>query len=212
MRRNRQRVPVEYFINNDLNYLQGGVSAMTYMTSTTKTKVAQDDLPGIEDMVPNIWSPVKVAYDKHVLWGISHWREQHKTFYAYARGLQSRHDVYSTKRIMAVTHVKVIRKHGYGYLEYVVGEAKTTSYERLRGRPTAATKNHMILSYDVLIIQKDLILQAGNPIKEILVKLNLPDHRSILTDSKETYKDDLGGTWFQLTHRFIAACSYSTDV
>ncbi|GKE15029.1 hypothetical protein Tco_1422606, partial [Tanacetum coccineum] len=27
-------------------------------------------------------------------------------------------------------------------------------------------------------------LQAGNPIKEILLKLNLPDHRSVLTDSK----------------------------
>ncbi|GKC51441.1 hypothetical protein Tco_1074186 [Tanacetum coccineum] len=27
---------------------------------------------------------------------------------------------------------------------------------------------------------------AGNPIKEILLKLNLPDHRSILTDSKVT--------------------------
>ncbi|GKF86006.1 hypothetical protein Tco_0253833, partial [Tanacetum coccineum] len=26
---------------------------------------------------------------------------------------------------------------------------------------------------------------AGNPVKEILLKLNLPDHRSILTDSKE---------------------------
>ncbi|GJY51663.1 hypothetical protein Tco_0442510 [Tanacetum coccineum] len=36
----RQRVPVEYFINNDLKYLQGGVSTMTYMTSTTKTKAA----------------------------------------------------------------------------------------------------------------------------------------------------------------------------
>ncbi|GJX06903.1 hypothetical protein Tco_0194835 [Tanacetum coccineum] len=28
------------------------------------------------------------------------------------------------------------------------------------------------------------ILQAGNPVKEILLKLNLPDHRSILADSK----------------------------
>ncbi|GKB98541.1 hypothetical protein Tco_0984678, partial [Tanacetum coccineum] len=28
------------------------------------------------------------------------------------------------------------------------------------------------------------ILQAGNPVKEILLKLNLPDHRLILTDSK----------------------------
>ncbi|GKF75586.1 hypothetical protein Tco_0225030, partial [Tanacetum coccineum] len=84
----RQRVPFEYFINNDLKYLQGG-------------------------------SPVKVAYDKHALWGISHWRDQRKTFSGYARGLQSRGDVYSTKRILAVTHVKVMRKHGYEYLEEI---------------------------------------------------------------------------------------------
>ncbi|GJW35510.1 hypothetical protein Tco_0058430 [Tanacetum coccineum] len=108
------------FNNNDLKYLQGGVLTMTYTTSTTKTKAAQYDLPSIEDMVPNIWSPVKVAYDKYTIWGISHWREQHKSFYAYARGMQSRGYVYSTKHILAVTHVKVIRKHGYGYLEEIV--------------------------------------------------------------------------------------------
>ncbi|GJR16498.1 hypothetical protein Tco_0799150 [Tanacetum coccineum] len=90
-----QRVLFEYFINNDLKYLQGGVSTLTYMTSTTKSKASQYDLPGIEDMVPNIWSPVKVSYDRYAIWGISHWREQ-------------------------FTHVKVIRKHGYGYLEEIV--------------------------------------------------------------------------------------------
>nr|GFA10761.1 hypothetical protein [Tanacetum cinerariifolium] len=42
------------------------------------------------------------------------------TFYAYARGIQSRGDVYSTKHILAVTHVSVMRKHGYGYLEEIV--------------------------------------------------------------------------------------------
>nr|GFC37309.1 hypothetical protein [Tanacetum cinerariifolium] len=51
---NRQKVPVDYFFNNDLKYLQGGISTMTYMTSLTKTKAAQYDLLGIEDMVPNI--------------------------------------------------------------------------------------------------------------------------------------------------------------
>nr|GEZ78198.1 hypothetical protein [Tanacetum cinerariifolium] len=70
-------------------------------------------------MTQNIWSPVKVAYDKHVLWGISHWRDQCKTFYGYARGLESTHDVYSTKRIMEVTQVEVMRKHGYGYLREI---------------------------------------------------------------------------------------------
>nr|GEX56584.1 hypothetical protein [Tanacetum cinerariifolium] len=104
-RGNRQSVPVEFFINNDLNYLQGGILTMTYMTCTTKTKAAQYDLPGIKDMVLNIWSPVKVAYDKYALWGISYWIDQRKTFYAYARGIQSRGDVYSTKRILVVTHV-----------------------------------------------------------------------------------------------------------
>ncbi|GJY55580.1 hypothetical protein Tco_0454695 [Tanacetum coccineum] len=67
MSRNHQKVHVDYFFNNDLKYMQGGVSTMTYKTSITKTKAAQYDLPGIEDMVPNIWVPVKVAYDKHAL-------------------------------------------------------------------------------------------------------------------------------------------------
>ncbi|GJU24068.1 hypothetical protein Tco_1162689 [Tanacetum coccineum] len=48
---NCQKVPVDYFFNNDLKYLQGGVSTMTYTTSITKTKAAQYDLPDIEDMV-----------------------------------------------------------------------------------------------------------------------------------------------------------------
>ncbi|GKC43030.1 hypothetical protein Tco_1060752 [Tanacetum coccineum] len=65
MNGNRQIVPVDYFFNNDLKYLQGGISTMTYTSSTNKTKAAQ-----------------------------------------YARGLESSHDVYSTKRILAVTRVK----------------------------------------------------------------------------------------------------------
>ncbi|GJY53700.1 hypothetical protein Tco_0445364 [Tanacetum coccineum] len=40
----------------------------------------------IEDMVPNIWVSVKVAFDRHALWGISHWIEQHKSFYGFKEG------------------------------------------------------------------------------------------------------------------------------
>ncbi|GKA68381.1 hypothetical protein Tco_0768298 [Tanacetum coccineum] len=112
MNGNRQMVPVDYFFNNDLKYLQGGISTLTYTTSTTYTKAAQYDRQGIEDMVPNIWSHVKVTYDKYELWGISHWIKQRKTFYAYARSLESSHDVYSTKHIWIVTQVEVMRKHG----------------------------------------------------------------------------------------------------
>nr|GEZ74916.1 hypothetical protein [Tanacetum cinerariifolium] len=92
---------------------------MTYTTSIMNTEATQCDLPGIEDIVQNIWSLVKVANDKHAVWGISHWRDQCKSFYRYARGLECTHDVYSTKRIMAVTRVEVMRKHGYRYLREI---------------------------------------------------------------------------------------------
>nr|GEV41514.1 hypothetical protein [Tanacetum cinerariifolium] len=63
----RQVVPTDYFINNELEYLKGGSSSSKYATSTTKTKAAKyDNIEGTEDMVPTLWSLVKVAYNKHV--------------------------------------------------------------------------------------------------------------------------------------------------
>nr|GEV10650.1 integrase, catalytic region, zinc finger, CCHC-type, peptidase aspartic, catalytic [Tanacetum cinerariifolium] len=56
----RQVVPTKYFINNDLEYLKGGSSSSKYTTSTTRTKAAEhNNIEGIEDMVPTLWSPVK---------------------------------------------------------------------------------------------------------------------------------------------------------
>ncbi|GKB37394.1 hypothetical protein Tco_0882336 [Tanacetum coccineum] len=46
---------------------EGGSTDRTYTTYLTKTKAVKYDLPGIEYMVPNLWSPIKVAYDKHAL-------------------------------------------------------------------------------------------------------------------------------------------------
>ncbi|GJV11010.1 hypothetical protein Tco_1352551 [Tanacetum coccineum] len=68
--RNRQIVLVDYFFNNDLAYLQGENTDRTYTTSLTKIKAAKYDLKGIKDMVPNLWSPIKVAYEKHALLGV----------------------------------------------------------------------------------------------------------------------------------------------
>ncbi|GJW08039.1 hypothetical protein Tco_1570462 [Tanacetum coccineum] len=54
--RNRQIVLVDYFFKNDLACLQGGSTDRTYTTSLTKKKAAKYDLPGIKDMVPNLWN------------------------------------------------------------------------------------------------------------------------------------------------------------
>nr|GEW39657.1 retrovirus-related Pol polyprotein from transposon TNT 1-94 [Tanacetum cinerariifolium] len=47
-------IPLDHFINNDLVYLSGGVSSLTYATLVTKTKVADyGHIKWIEDLVPN---------------------------------------------------------------------------------------------------------------------------------------------------------------
>ncbi|GKA77961.1 hypothetical protein Tco_0784498 [Tanacetum coccineum] len=169
----RQRVPFEFFINNDLKYLQGGISTMTYTTSTTKTKAAKYDLPGIEDMVPNIWSPVKVAYDRYALWGISHWRQQRKSFYAYARGIQSRGDVYSTKRILAVTHVKVMRKHGYGYLEEIVVRRAANALYRFKEGDFPRLRINDIEDMLLLVVQNRLTNLSGDDVADFAIALRM---------------------------------------
>nr|GEU94047.1 retrovirus-related Pol polyprotein from transposon TNT 1-94 [Tanacetum cinerariifolium] len=99
MNGNRQMVPIDYFFNNDLKYLQGGISTMTYTTSLTKTNATQYDLPGIEDMAQNIWSPVKVTYDKHALW-VTRVEVMRKHRYGYLREIEVRradNDLYTFK-------------------------------------------------------------------------------------------------------------------
>ncbi|GKD46943.1 hypothetical protein Tco_1271588, partial [Tanacetum coccineum] len=53
--------------------------------------------------------------------------------------------------------------------------------------------------------------EDGNPVKKILLKLNLSDHRSILTDSKEYLKMVMEVPDFSCLTRFIATCSCPTD-
>ncbi|GJW78433.1 putative reverse transcriptase domain-containing protein [Tanacetum coccineum] len=99
--------------------LRGGSTDRKYTASITKTKAAKYDLKGIEDMVPMLWSPIKVTYDKHAALGTSHSGPKRQRFYRYATNKVSKHDVYSTKRILAVTNVKVNKWYGYGHLEEI---------------------------------------------------------------------------------------------
>ncbi|GJT88851.1 hypothetical protein Tco_1070568 [Tanacetum coccineum] len=168
-----QRVPFEFFINNDLKYLQGGISTMTYTTSTTKTKAAQYDLPGIEDMVPNIWSRVKVSYDKYTLWGISHWREKRKSFYAFARGMQSRGDVYSTNRILVVTYVSVMRKDRYGYLEEIVVRRADNVLYRFKEDDFPRLRINDIEDMLILVVQNRLSNLSGDDVADFAIALRV---------------------------------------
>nr|GEW11547.1 hypothetical protein [Tanacetum cinerariifolium] len=58
--RGLQVIPQDYFINNDMEYLKGGSLSRKYSTFVTKIKAATYEINWIEDMLRNIWSPVKV--------------------------------------------------------------------------------------------------------------------------------------------------------
>ncbi|GJX17015.1 hypothetical protein Tco_0217847 [Tanacetum coccineum] len=81
--------------------------AEKYSTSVTKKRQGAKDygaIKWIEDLVPNsMWSQVIVNYDKFALWGISHWGKKRRQFYAFAITRESARDVYSKRRIIAVT-------------------------------------------------------------------------------------------------------------
>nr|GEW27641.1 DNA-directed DNA polymerase [Tanacetum cinerariifolium] len=61
-----------------------------------------------------------VACNKHAVWGTYHRGSKQQRFYAYACHWKSPHDVYSKRRIITVTSVKVMRWYDYGYLEEIV--------------------------------------------------------------------------------------------
>ncbi|GJU54073.1 hypothetical protein Tco_1227787 [Tanacetum coccineum] len=117
--RGRQVLPFDHFINNDLAYLCGGVSSRTYATSVTKTKAADySHIKWIEELVPNaMWSQTTFNYDKYDLWGISYWGRKRKQLYGFAINRESARDVYSRRRIIAVTKLQIVEWHGYKHLD-----------------------------------------------------------------------------------------------
>ncbi|GKF25821.1 hypothetical protein Tco_0081715 [Tanacetum coccineum] len=126
MNRNHQKVPVEYFFNNDLKYLQGGVSTMTYTTSITKTKTAQYDLPSIEDMAPNIWVPVKV-----------------------------------------------IRKHGYGYLKEIIVRRFNNDLYRFKEGDFPRLRINDIEDMLLLVVQNQLTNLSGDDVSDFTIALRM---------------------------------------
>ncbi|GKB15763.1 hypothetical protein Tco_0849686 [Tanacetum coccineum] len=115
-------IPFHHFINNDLEYLRGGVSSQTYSTSVMKTKAADyGNIKWIEDLVPTLmWSNVLIKYNKQVLWGISHWGKKRQRFYAFAASRESARDVYSKHRIIVVVKLEIVEWQNYKHLDWIM--------------------------------------------------------------------------------------------
>ncbi|GJW37897.1 hypothetical protein Tco_0060817 [Tanacetum coccineum] len=87
--RGHRVIPFDHFINNDLEYLSGGVLSRKYTTSMMKTKSADyGHIKWIEDLVPNI-------------------------------NRESARDVYSKCIIIAVTKLQIVEWHNYKHLDWI---------------------------------------------------------------------------------------------
>ncbi|GKF00195.1 hypothetical protein Tco_0023545 [Tanacetum coccineum] len=61
-----------------------------------------------------------MGYNKDVVLGISHWGPKCQLFYRSQLNRLSKHNVYSTVKILSVVRVKVDKQFGYGYLEEIM--------------------------------------------------------------------------------------------
>nr|GEZ30693.1 hypothetical protein [Tanacetum cinerariifolium] len=89
----RRVIPFAHFINNDLEYIWGGASSRKYTTSATKTKATDyENIKWIEDLVL-------------------------RSMFVVNR--ESAIDVYSKRRIIAVTDLKIVEWHNYKHLDWI---------------------------------------------------------------------------------------------
>nr|GEY17095.1 hypothetical protein [Tanacetum cinerariifolium] len=132
--RGRRVIPFAPFINNDLEYLRGGASSRKVTTSVTKTKAADyRHIKWIEDLVPRtMWIQEPINYDKHALWGVSHWGRKRQQFYWFAVNQEFALDVYSKRRIIAVTDLKIVEWHNCKHLDWISKRLNLTKPDTYR--------------------------------------------------------------------------------
>nr|GEU74127.1 hypothetical protein [Tanacetum cinerariifolium] len=182
--RGRRVIPFEHFINNDLKYLHGGSSSHKYTTSVTKTKAADyRHIKWIEDLVPRtMWIHEPIDYDKHALWGVSHWGRKRQQFYGFAVNQESARDVYSKRRIIVVMELKIVewlRIHDIKDMLLLLVQGKLTNLtieERF-----SFNVSLRIISRSIVIERRVEDLQLG--VESYQKKLNLTQ--------PDTYRSDL---------------------
>nr|GEV46868.1 retrovirus-related Pol polyprotein from transposon TNT 1-94 [Tanacetum cinerariifolium] len=230
----RRVISFDHFINNDLEYLCGVASSRKYTTSIVKTKAADyGHIKWIEDLVPRtMWIEEPICNDKHALWGrrvedlqlrvesyqknlnltkLDTYRSDLKHKEAYTTYSNPRGFIYQNKdkknRLMRIDE---LNKFDDGTLTDVctalddrlkgvrmrqggsIGAWKSLLEEGCTKETSGCYKGPYDLSYAAPIFQ------------EILLKLNLSDLRSILTDLKVTPTKPGQMTKPYLSHRVIA--------
>nr|GFA25948.1 hypothetical protein [Tanacetum cinerariifolium] len=122
-----------------------------------------------------MWIQEPINYDKHALWGVSHWGRKRQQFYEFAINQESALDVYSKRRIIAVTDLKIVEWHNYKYLDWIL-LSNLTVEERF-----AFNVSLRMFTRSIIIQRRMEDLQLG--VKRYQKRLNLT--------KPDTYRSDL---------------------
>ncbi|GJV94382.1 hypothetical protein Tco_1545959 [Tanacetum coccineum] len=164
-------VVAEYFFNNDLEFLKSYDTKKKYTTSITKTKSGRYEIVGIKDMVPMLWSPTKVGYDKDALKGIKHWGDTRHLWYRSQVNKFSKHNVYSTKKILGVKSVSVKKLHGHGHLEEIMVKRADRQLYKFKEGDFVDLHLNDIEDMLLLAVQHKLFHLDGSDIIDFIVAL-----------------------------------------
>ncbi|GKA08056.1 hypothetical protein Tco_0687387 [Tanacetum coccineum] len=131
-------------------------------------------------MILKQWSTVKVGYNKYAAFRISYWGPKRQLFYRSQINRLSKHDVYSTMKILSVVSVKVDKQFGYGYLEKtVVRRADRQLYTFKEGDFINLHLND-IKDMLLLVFQHKLFHLDGDIIFDLAVALRMFTRRIVI--------------------------------
>nr|GEV90427.1 hypothetical protein [Tanacetum cinerariifolium] len=160
--------------------IKGSCNSLTeleyHLEEVYKATTNQLDWVNPEDLVPRtLWIQEPINYDNHALWGVSHWGRKRQQFYGFAVNRESALDVYSKKRIIAITDLKIVEWHNYKHLDWIL-LSNLTVEERF-----AFNVSLRMFTRSIVIQRRVEDLQLG--IKSYQKRLNLT--------KPDTYRSDL---------------------
>nr|GEY69766.1 hypothetical protein [Tanacetum cinerariifolium] len=149
-------------------------------------------------------------YNRHALWGVSHWGKKRQQFYGYAVNWESALDVYSKRRIINVTELNIVKWHDYKNLDWItvrrdddqIYKFKEGDFKRLRlqdievmllllvqGKLSNLTvKEHFAFNVSLRMFTRSIVIKRR--VKDIQLEVESYQKRLNLT-KPDTYRPDL---------------------
>ncbi|GJT08797.1 hypothetical protein Tco_0843259 [Tanacetum coccineum] len=132
-------IVVEYFFNNDLEFIKSSNLEKNYTTTITKTKVAWYAIVGIEDMINKF----------------------------------SKHNVYSTQKILYVKSVSIKKLHDYSHLEKILVKRADRQLHKFQEGNFVELHLNDIEYMLLLTVQHKLFHLDGSDIVDFIMALHM---------------------------------------